>query len=274
MGFSTERLLLSISGARLLVGKVVVVDLATALAATGLRVVVTAGAPSPWSQSALAILNFKRIPYLLVRTRASDPAFSQWNGARNLPAVLFDGEPVRTGWAEILALAERLAPEGDLVPANSAERVGMLGLCHEVMSEGALLWSARLLAIESGLATEGREGFPLQAARYLAPRYGHGTVPVAQARARAVEVLALLDAELARSSGPYYLGRRFSALDLYSAVAMNALVPLPDAVCPLSPPMRAAFEWMGRNLEGAIPQALLAHRDDVVSRHFQLPIEL
>jgi glutathione S-transferase len=209
-----------------------------------------------------------------VRTRASDPAFREWNGARNLPAVLFDDEPVRTGWAEILSLVERLAPEQPLIPANADERVRMLGLCHEVMSEGALLWCARLLAIEAGIATEGREGFPLQAARYLAPRYGQGTVPVAQVRERAEEVLALLDAEFARSSGPYYLGRRISALDLYSAVAMNALVPLPDAVCPLVPPMRAAFEWMGKHLAGAMPQSVLAHRDYVVSHHFELPIEL
>lgn len=250
------------------------VDLETALAAPGLRVIVTAGAPSPWSQAALAILNFKAVPFLLVRTRASEPAFREWNGASNLPAVLFDNEPVRTGWVEILALAERLACDALLVPREPAERVRMLGLCHEVMSEGALLWCARLLAIEAGIATEGREGFPLQAARYLAPRYGQGTVPVAQLRARAADVLSLLDAELSLSSGPCFRGSSTSALDLYSAVAMNALVPLPQASCPMVPAMRAAFEWMGKQLAGAIPPALLAHRDFVVSRHFELPIEL
>lgn len=251
-----------------------VIDLHAALGAPGLRVFVTAGAPSPWSQAALAILHFKKLPFALVRTRASDPAFSEWNGARNLPAVLLDNEPVRTGWAEILALAERLAPDDRLVPADAADRVRLMGLSHELMSEGALLWCARLLAIEAGLATEGREGFPLQAARYLAPRYGAGTVPVPLIRERAAGILAHLAAELARSSGLYFCGDRIGALDLYSAVAMNALVPLPDSLCPMLPGMRAAFEWMGRSLTGAIPEALLTHRDRVVSRYFELPIEL
>lgn len=251
-----------------------VVDLQTALGAPGLRVLVTAGAPSPWSQAALAILHFKKVPFLLVRTRATDPAFREWKGAVNLPAVLFNDDPVRTGWAEILALAERLAPEARLVPADATERVRVLGLSHELMSEGAMLWCARLLAIEAGLATEGREGFPLQAARYLAPRYGSGTVPVQQLRDRAAEILSHLAAELERSSGPCFCGDTLSALDLYSAVAMNALVPLPDNLCPMAPPMRDAFEWMGKQLAGAIPPALLAHRDYVVSRHFDLPIDL
>jgi glutathione S-transferase len=251
-----------------------VVDFDTALAAPGLRVIVTAGAPSPWSQAALAILRFKKLPLLRVNTRSSDPAFREWKGSGNLPAVLFDNEPVRTGWAEILALAERLVPDASLIPTNPDERVRTLGLCHELMGEGALLWCARLLAIEAGIATEGREGFPLQAARFLAPRYGHGTVPETRLHARAASALMLLDAELARLPGPYFLGDRISALDLYSAAAMNALVPLPDAVCPMAPAMRAAFEWMGKRLADAIPKSLLDHRDYVAARHIELPIEL
>ena len=188
--------------------------------------------------------------------------------------MLFSDEPARTGWAEILALAERLAPEVRLVPADAAEQVRVLGLSHEVMSEGAMLWCARLLAIEAGRATNGREGFPLQAARYLAPRYRSGTVPVPLLRARAAGILSHLATELARSSGPGFCGDTISAIDLYSAVAMHALVPLPDGLCPMVPAMRAAFEWMGRSLHGAMPAALIAHRDYIVARHFQLPIDL
>lgn len=246
----------------------------TALAASGLRVIVTAGVPSPWSQAALAILGFKRLSFEVVRTRASDPAFRAWNGTRNLPAVLFGTEPVRTGWAEILALSERLAPDATLLPADPVTRIHILGLCHELMGEGGMLWCSRLLAIEAGLATRGREGFPLPVAEYLAPRYGHGTVPASKLQARAATVLTFLEAELARSSGSCYVDDKITAIDLYSAAAMNALVPLPDGACPMVPAMRAAFEGMGKQLMGAIPPALLAHRDFVVATHFSLPIEL
>lgn len=109
-------------------------------------------------------------------------------------------------------------------------------LRHELMCEGVLLWCARLLTIEAGIA--------------------------------------LLDSELVRAPGPGCSRDRIHALDLYSAVALNALVPLPDAMCPMSPAMRAAFEWMGKQLAGAMPQALFAPRDYVVSRYVELPIEL
>jgi len=250
------------------------VDLETALALPGLRLVVAAGVPSPWSQVALTLIRFKKLPFHGTRTRAADPAFQRWGAARNLPAVLMDDEPIRTGWAEILALAERLAPDAPLLPTDPRERAHVMGLCHELMSEGGLLWCARVVAIDLGLSTDGREGFPLQVAQYLAPRYGWTKTGVPRALARATEGLALLDAELAREQGPYYAGDTMTALDLYSAAAMNALVPLPDKDCPMAAPFRVAFTSMGRALGDAITPALLAHRDHVVARHIDLPIEL
>jgi glutathione S-transferase len=200
--------------------------------------------------------------------------------------VLLDEQPVRTGWAEILDVAEHLAPSTPLLPADPRERVHVMGLCHEIMGEGALLWSARLLSIDAGLETEGREGFPSRVAQYLAPRYGwtEEGAPAARARARtrAVEALALLDGELAsararergRGEGPFYAGATMTALDLYSAAALNALVPLPDTDCPMAPAFRAAFAFMGTTLGDAITPALLAHRDHVVKQAFELPIAL
>ncbi len=250
------------------------VDLETALTAPGLRLVLAAGVPSPWSEAAQAIFRFKKLPFIAVRTRALDPAFQRWNGARNLPAVLTDDEPIRTGWTEILALAERLAPAAPLVPSDPRERTRIMGLSHELMSDGGLLWCARLLTIDAGLSTEGREGFPLRVAQYLAPRYGWTTASVAPARACALQALELLTAELTQNGGPYYGGETLTALDLYSAAAMNALVPLSDVDCPMAPPFRAAFTWMGSTLGKAITPALLAHRDHVVARHIELPILL
>jgi len=89
-----------------------------------------------------------------------------------------------------------------------------------------------------------------------------------------VEVLASLDRQLTQSGGLFYSGHSVTALDLYSAAAMNALVPLPDADCPMAAPQRAAFTWMGNALGDAITPALRAHRARAVSAFFELPIEL
>ena len=248
------------------------ISLDAALASPGLRLVLLSGVPSPWSQAALAIFRYKRMPFVHASSRPGEPAFQRWNGARNLPAVLSDDEPVRTGWAEILALAERLAPEPRLLPSDAEARIRAMGLCHELMSEGGLAWNARLLAIDAGLSTDGREGFPRRAAEYLAPRYGWHPTCASVAREKAMGALALLDAELTRNHGGYYAGNQVSALDLYSAATLSLLVPLPDADCPLPPPLRAALTWMGQTLASAISPALLEHRDRVVSRFFELPL--
>ena len=46
-------------------------------------------------------------------------------GANNAPVVLFDDEPPRTGWGEILALAERLGGRVSLVPDDDVCAVTM-----------------------------------------------------------------------------------------------------------------------------------------------------
>ena len=51
------------------------VELDVALSASGLRLVVLAGVPSPWSQAALTILRYKKLPFLCARSRAVDPSF-------------------------------------------------------------------------------------------------------------------------------------------------------------------------------------------------------
>src|SRR4051812_23425050 len=99
------------------------VPLDSALESPGLRLVLLAGAPSPWSQAALAILRYKQLPFCYAKARPTDPEFQRWKGAANLPALLLDDEPLRTGWAEILAVAEQLAPEPALIPRDAEARI-------------------------------------------------------------------------------------------------------------------------------------------------------
>jgi glutathione S-transferase len=252
------------------------VDIETARSARGLRLIVLANVPSPWSQAAKAMLEHKGIPARLVRMRAGDEAVRNWTGIPNAPIALYDDEPPRSGWAEILALLERLQPAPALIPSVPEQRALMHGLSHELMGPNGVIWCARLLAIDASLASQGKQGFPLPMAQYLAARYGHAPDCGGPARQRLAESLQLLDEHLegARATGcPYYLGDRPTALDFYSAAAMNTLVLLPQEQCPIPAAIRTAFDWRFAQLEDVIPGSLIEHRDAMIQAHFSLPMQ-
>ena len=92
------------------------VDFETARAASGLRLVTLANVPSPWSEAAKGIFHVEKIPFVATRLAPGDQAMREWTGVKNAPAVMWNDEPARSGWAEILELAERIAPSPSLVP--------------------------------------------------------------------------------------------------------------------------------------------------------------
>lgn len=247
----------------------VFVDLETAQAGSGLRLVIAAGVPSPWSEAAKGIFRVKRIPLVAVRLQPIDKETRAWTRSRNAPVAMYDDEPPRTGWAEILELAERLAPSPSLIPAVGGDRVRMFGLAHEVMGEGGLLWSGRLLTIHEGLTSDGARGFSAPVAGYLAKRYGYAAARVDLAGARINDAWRLLDDAL--GDQPYYFGDTLCALDIYSAAAVNIFAPPPEEQCAMWPPVRAAFESM-RSAIGAVPERILAHRERMYQQHLELPI--
>jgi glutathione S-transferase len=114
----------------------------------------------------------------------------------------------------------------------------------------------------------GERGFPPMVGQHLAPRYGFSSDRLPVARTRVGEGIALLAEAL--GPGPYYFGDRLTALDVYSAAAVNILDPLPDEQCPIMPPIRHAFESMKSQL--AVPPALVEHRARMYERHLELPI--
>lgn len=244
------------------------VDLETARATPGLRLVVAGNIPSPWSEAAKGIFRVKEIPFVAVRLGPFDKDVKKWTMARNAPAAMYKDEPSRTGWADILELAERIAPEPSLVPSSPTERVRMFGLCHELMGEGGILWCGRLLTIDAGMTSEGQRGFPPMIGQYLAPKYGFMPERLQQARARVAEGVALLVEAL--GDKPYYFGDRVTALDIYSAAATNMFDPLPEEQCPMMPPIRQAFESMRGDFE--MPKTLLEHRTRMFERHLELPV--
>ena len=120
------------------------VSVEEAIKRPGLRMVVVGDVPSPWGEAAKGILHIKGIEWVAVRLSYDNEALKEWAGQRSGPVAIYNNERPRSGWAEILLLAERLAPRPSLLPANPAERALVFGLAHEICGEGGLGWSRRL----------------------------------------------------------------------------------------------------------------------------------
>jgi glutathione S-transferase len=252
------------------------VDLETARAARGLRMLAAASIPSPFTEAAKGLFRIKRLRHLIVRFKPRDPEQSAWTGTHNAPVVFHDDEPPRTGWAEIIVLAERLGG-APLVPDEPARRAQLFGLLHEIAGEEGLTWSCRLMMIDAGLTTGGQRGFPLQVARYLAPKYGHREGCAPAARAAIDQRLAFFEAlaREARAAGrPYLLGDAVSALDVYLATSLTPLAGITQADCPaMVPQVLTAFQHLVEDM-GPLPAALREHRELMLQRHLGAPIEL
>lgn len=242
----------------------------------GLRLVVIRGVPSPWSQAAKAILRVKRIDYTLVHRVPDDPpgALEAWTGQASFPAAMYESERPRSGWAEILLLAERLAPEPALVPSDPAQRAFCLGVCHEICGEMGLGWCRRLEGVAAGLARTK----PDPISKWLGDKYGYSPESAAQAPGRVRDVLGLLAELLAESrarGGRYLLGPELTALDLYWATFCNLVSPLPPELLPLPEPLRPMFTSADPDVHAFVAKSgLLELRDRVYRERLELPVVL
>ena len=244
------------------------VSLEQAMPAAGLRMIVVGGVPSPWGEGAKGILHMKKVDWLAVRLAYDSEEMKEWaGGQRSGPVAFYDKERPRNGWAEILLLAERLAPAPSLLPKDPADRALALGLAHEILGEGGLAWSHRLHYVHGGL--NGSAGFPPKVAMYLSRKYGYSPQAGAAAQARVSELLGMLAARL-KANGRYYIGSTPTAVDVYSATAMAMFSPLPASVCAMDETTRAVFANPGI----APDRVLLEHRDMMYDKHLELPLSL
>jgi glutathione S-transferase len=247
------------------------VEVEEAIGLPGLRLVLSAGVPGPWGESAKYCLYVKRIPYTAVRQVAGSEseALRRWTGLSNAPIAMYGNEAPRSGWAEILALAERLAPEPSLVPVDPEQRVRMYGLANEICGEGGFGWQRRLMLI-AALGTGN------DVTRTLAHRYGYSDSATAAAPGRTAELLLLLSKQLRaqRALGsPYFVGDRLSALDLYWAAFALMVEPLGDDHCKLHPRLRDSYALREPAVRAAADEILLEHRDFIYRTHLALPLD-
>ena len=241
----------------------------------GLRMVVVGGVPSPWGEAAKGILHVKGIDWAAVRLDYENGTTKQWTGQHNAPVVMHGDDKPRSGWADILLLAERIASEPPLLPADPAERALAFGLAHEICGEEGLSWSRRLQMIHAGL--NGAGGFHEGVARYLAPKYGHSPERGEAAGGRARELLRMLAKRLTaqREAGSgFYIGETLTAVDIYGATAMALYRPLPQEQCEMRNSTRSAFELRDDETDAALDPILFEHRDRIYREHLKLPLSL
>jgi len=240
------------------------IEIDDAIGRGGLRLVLTAGVPGPWSESAKGILKVQKIPYAPVRQNAGqhDESLLAWTRQTSAPVAMYEDERPRSGWAEILFLAERLEPQPALLPADPRERALALGLAHEICGEHGLGWTRRLALMKNA---------PVDA-NTMPWKYGcEDRASVDAADARAAEILALLADQLRRqreAGRRFLVGESLSAVDIYWACFSNLVVPLPHELSPMPDMIRGAYgSWEG----AAVEAALIEHRDEVFEEFLGLP---
>ena len=246
-----------------------------AIARSGVRMVVVGGVPSPWGEAAKGIFHIKGIDWVAVRLAYDSEPLRAWAGQRSGPVAVYDDERPRSGWPEILLLAERLAPTPSLLPQDAGERALAFGLAHEICGEDGLGWARRLQLIHAGL--EGAGGFAPRVATYLAKKYGYRPEAGAAAGAGVVALLGMLAVRLKAQQAAgshFYIGNALSVVDIYSATFMALLSPLPQAQCAMDPGSRAAMETLDPATAAALDPMLLEHRDMMYRERLELPLLL
>ncbi len=250
----------------------------------GLRLALTVGVPGPWGEAAKGIFHVKGLAFAPVAQYPAMPneELREWTGHSNAPVAVYDDEEPRAGWAEILYLAERLAPEPPLLPDNAADRAAMFGLSREICGEWGLGWSRRLLMLHpavagAGQANDAGAGDTADGSLgYLASRYGYSEAAVLTAPARVVDILRVLTerlrTQLAAGSG-YFIGDRLSALDIYWATFAALLRPLAQESCPMPEFVRALYTNADPTVDAAADPVLFEHRDRIYEEYLELPLD-
>ncbi len=250
------------------------ISIEEARARPGLRLVLTGGVPGPWGEAAKGLLHVKRISYqaVLQVPGESEAALAAWTAQTSAPVAVYGDERPRSGWADILFLAERLAPEPRLVPSDAEQRVRMFGLANEICGEGGFAWQRRLMLLHPALASGNDAGVT----GLLGGKYGWTAEAGAAAPARCAEILRTLSAQILEQQqrgSRFFVGDRLSALDVYWATFAAMLEPLPAELCPMHEGMRRAYALADPEVSKAADPLLLEHRDWIYRTYLALPLD-
>jgi glutathione S-transferase len=248
----------------------------------GLRLVVPP-VPGPWAEGAKGLFHVDGVTFVRVRQVPGEDnaALVEWTGESNAPQAVWQDEKARTGWAEMILLAERLSDAPCLLPADPEQRALVFGLCFAICGEDGFGWLRRLAMFREILSLPEDvmpAGHPVRVmiAR-MGARYGYSETAAGTAPARAAEILRMLASRLEKqhSSGSDYLvGDALTAVDVYWAAFAALIRPLPDEVCAMPDVMRSQYTLSDPVMLEAAAPVLLEHRDRVYERHLELPVVL
>lgn len=246
-------------------------EIDVARAEPGLRLVLNAGVPGPWSESAKALFHHHSVGFVPVAQLAggANEDLVDWTGHRNAPIAIYEQEPPRTRWIELLDLAERLGTGPSLLPKDRAERVEVIGWVNEIAGEGGFGWSCRHLIFDVWAE---RAGDNLRDANPMLQAYRFDPTLQGRMLDTAKSFLKDLGQTLKAGTGEYLVGETFSVADLYWAYFSNLLAPLPDEMNPMAASSRSSYEIPGMLLSG-FDASVLNHRDLMFQRHLLTPLK-
>ena len=246
---------------------------------SGLRLVLGAIAvPGPWREACKGVFYVKKVPYVPVAAVGDDGTDGElidWTAQSSAPVAIWNEERPRSTWIEQLYLAERLAANPPLIPAEIEERMLMFGYANELCGENGLGWSKRLTMIHSTVTNpatpDNVKGFWLK----FGTKYGYSAGAAQTAPSRMIEILRLLDARLSQQQAKgsrFLVGVRLSALDIYWAAFAALLRPLEPELCPMATGFRDFYSETNPAVTAALSSRLLEHRDFIYREYLELPV--
>jgi glutathione S-transferase len=255
------------------------IEVEQAIGMAGLRVVLTPGVPGPWSESAKGILHVKRIPYVKVRQIVAAPNedLRKWTAQETAPAFIYNDERPRSLWIDQLYLAERIAPQPALIPANLEDRTRMFGLANELCGENGFGWARRLMLLHESLNDPKLPEASKSFSSFLGAKYGYEPRQAEAAPERIADILTSLASQLdtQRAMGSRFLiGDRLSALDIYWACFAALLRPLPEDLCAMPHGFRKMYTCGDPTVMRAAAPELFDHRDRIYREYLELPVDL
>lgn len=237
----------------------------------GLRLVLTAGVPGPWGESAKYLVGYKGLDYVPVHQEGGgeNAALKAWTGQTGAPVAVYDDLPPVSHWLDLVLFLDRIAPAKPLLPADAAGRAKAAGLSTLIAGVDGLGWNRRFHMLAPLMAMDE----PPQAIIRLAQKYGWSDAALAAANGKLVDICAALDRALEDSDGDYFLGSTPCATDFHWAAFSGMLKPLPAGVNPMPDWMRAAWSDADESVRAALTRRLEAHRDRMFERYITLPLD-
>ncbi len=268
--------------------KVNYVPIAEARKMSGVRIVLGAyPVPGPWRESCKGVFHVKSLEYVPVRTgnegsadltvgmNGTQSELIEWTGQASAPVVAWNDERPLASWIDQLNLAERLAPNPPLIPADIEDRMRMFGLANELLGENGLVWVKRLLMVDGPLKSLPADDPQHAFWTFFGNKYRYSPAAAERAAQRIEAVVTTLANQLKAQQARgkrYFVGDRLSALDIYWAACCGILDPMPPERCPMADGFRGTYGNADPRIEKALTRELRAHRDLIYDEHLEMPV--